>query len=171
MIADHPFWGLGYGTFTALIPYYAPELRGMRMDAHNSYLIIAAEMGIPALLIFLWILGVAIWKTHWLYRHAREPFHRAMALGYLAGLFALLVANMFGSRMHSEEMSGYFWILCGLIVRAIHFEKSAEGTSAAVVSKRKNSRKGLATPEGLVIPHSLSARLTKFDELKHGDDS
>ena len=37
--------------------------------------------------------------------------------------------------------------------------------------KRKNSRKDLATPEGLVIPHSLSARLTKFDELKHGDDS
>lgn len=123
MIRDHPFLGVGYGAFPYLIGYYAPGFH--QADAHNSYLIIAAEMGVPALLVFLWILAVTGWKTRWLYWHAQDPFLKAMALGWLAGLSGLLVANLFGSRLHSEEISSYFWILCGLIMRAVHIERRA----------------------------------------------
>lgn len=170
MIAEHPWWGTGYGSFGAFIPLYTPELKGKRIDAHNSYIIIAAEMGIPTLLVFLWILFLIIRKTHWLHRHAQDPFHRAMALGILAGLFGLLMANMFGSRLHSEEISGYFWILCALVVRAIAFEKAAEGVTVRAPSKRKVTPSGLVPATDLVMPKSLTATLRRFDELKYGEE-
>ena len=130
MIKQNPWWGVGYGAFPYLIDYYAPLLNIQR-DAHNSYLLIAAEMGIPTLLVFLWIIGLAFWKTRWLYRHAKDPFFRAMALGWLAGLAGLLVANAFGSRLHSEEISSYFWMLCGLVMRAIVIERREQQAAAA----------------------------------------
>ncbi|MBI3321168.1 MAG: O-antigen ligase family protein [Candidatus Omnitrophica bacterium] len=121
MIREYPLFGVGYGVFPYFIGRYVTARK--QMDAHNSYLIIAAEMGIPALLVFLWILGALFMKTRWLYRHAKDPFFKSMALGWLGGLSGLMVANMFGSRLHSEEISSYFWILCGIILRAVAIER------------------------------------------------
>ncbi len=171
IIADYPLWGTGYGTFASVIPYYTPELEGKQIDAHNSYIIIAAEMGIPALIVFLWILGLVVWKTYRLYKVAEDPFIKATALGFLAGLFGLLVANMFGSRMHSEEISGYFWILAALVVRAFTFEKATKAlpVKAPAGTKRRVGEPALATPDGVVVPRSLSTRLWQLDEFKQGD--
>jgi|GEM_PF-317841 len=166
IIADFPFWGTGYGTFSTVIPYYAPELRGRKMDAHNSYLIIAAEMGIPALLLFLWILFLIIWKTRRLYRTAKDPFLKAMALGFLAGLFGVLMANMFGSRLHHEEISGYFWILSALMIRGLQFEKSP--SSVFQEGKEKGVAAVRAVPPTVTRPRSISSSLRKLDRIKHG---
>ena len=114
MIQDHPYFGVGYGLFSNIIPYYYP---GGKIDAHNTYLIIAAEMGIPALIIFLWIVWIVFRNTLRLYKTTRDPFAKALALGFLGGIFGLLMSNMFGSRLDSQEVSGYFWILAALIVR------------------------------------------------------
>ena len=168
MISDYPFWGTGYGTFFSFIPFYTPELHGMQMDAHNSYLIVAAEMGIPALLAFLSILLVAIWQSYRLYQTAKDPFIKAMALGFLAGLFGLFIANMFGSRMDHEEISGYFWVLCALVMRGIVLEKGVEPAVVRVASKRKAVSARRAARGGAVVPRSLSGSLRRFDELKYG---
>ena len=122
MIKDHPWWGVGYGAFPAFIPHYTEGEIGL-MDAHNSYLLIAAEMGIPTLLVFLLLLFMALYYTYWLYRHTEDPMIQAVALGFLAGLFGLIVTNMFGSRMDDQAVSSYFWILCGLIMRAVLMER------------------------------------------------
>ena len=161
IIQDHPWWGTGYGTFGAIIPYYAPELRGRRMDAHNSYLIVAAEMGIPALIIFLWVLFLVMWKTYRLYRNAKDPFIKATALGFLAGLFALIVANMFGSRVDAEEISGYFWVLAAIIVRGMMFEKSVQPIPV------KAAEETSSRPLKMKKAKSLTASLRRLDELKH----
>lgn len=122
IIKDYPLFGVGYGIFGYALSLYAPEVGGF--DAHNTYLIIAAEMGIPALLSFLLILGVLFIHTRRLYRISKDKFIKAMALGFLAGLAGLLVVNMFGSRMDSDEVSTYFWILAGLVFRALIIEKN-----------------------------------------------
>jgi len=172
MIADHPVWGTGYGTFSSIVHQYAPELRGRRVDAHNSYIIIGAEMGLPTLFVFLWIIFLVMAKTYWLYRSAKDPFHRSMALGFLAGLFALLVSNMFGSRLHSTEVSGYFWMLCGLVAYAISWELShrtslEKNVSTRGVSNPRRATKELATDQEIAAPKSLSARLDALDRFKH----
>ena len=51
MIVDHPWVGVGYGAFPYIISSYAGGIKGA--DAHNSYLIIASEMGVPTLVVFL----------------------------------------------------------------------------------------------------------------------
>jgi len=129
MIQDHPWWGVGYGAFPQWISAYTGG-KEVQRDAHNSYLLIAAEMGIPTLLVFLLVLVVAGYYTWWLYRHTQDKFFQATALGFLAGLCALLVANMFGSRMDAQEATGYFWILCGLIMRAVLMERQAQKAAA-----------------------------------------
>ena len=115
MIQDQPFFGIGYGLFFYTIAAYWTG--GFAIDAHNTYLIIAAEMGLPALLVFLWIVFAVLWHTYRLYRTTQDPFAKAVALGFLGGLFGLLLSNMFGSRLDSQEVSSYFWILSALIMR------------------------------------------------------
>lgn len=122
MIKEHPVWGVGYGAFPNFISRYTQGTIG-EMDAHNSYLLIGAEMGIPTLLVFLIMLLTVMYYTFWLYRHATDLSTQAIALGFLAGLAGLMVANMFGSRMDSQEAAGYFYVLCGLIMRGVVIER------------------------------------------------
>ena len=120
MIKDYPLFGVGYGLFSRTIPHYAPI---GTIDAHNTYLILAAEMGIPALLVFLLIVFIMVKNSYWLYKNCKDKFIRAFALGMLGGLFGLLMVNMFGSRLNSEEVSTYFWIYAGLIMAAVNMKR------------------------------------------------
>ena len=115
MISEQPIFGVGYGLFFPLIAHY--WVGGFSIDAHNTYLIIAAEMGIPALLTFLFIVLLVTWHTFTLYRTTEDAYAKALALGFLGGLFGLMVSNMFGSRLDSQEVSSYFWILAALVIR------------------------------------------------------
>jgi len=115
MIKDYPLLGVGYGLFQQRIPDYWSGHK--EIDAHNTYLIVAAEMGIPALIIFLWIIWIVFWHTRLLFVTTADPFSKALALGFLGGIFGLLMSNMFGSRLNSQEVSSYFWILAALIMR------------------------------------------------------
>ncbi len=115
MIKEQPLFGVGYGLFEPMIQYYWSGER--KIDAHNTYLIIAAEMGIPALLVFLLIVLMTLGHTYGLYKRTEDPFSKALALGFIGGIFGLLMSNMFGSRLDSQEVSSYFWILAALVMR------------------------------------------------------
>ncbi|MCM8773779.1 MAG: O-antigen ligase family protein [Candidatus Omnitrophica bacterium] len=115
MIKDKPLFGVGYGLFPYFLPRYNPNIQ--EMDAHNSYLIIAAEQGLPTLIVFLSIVFLLFRYSNWVYRNTKDKFYKAVSLGFLGGLSGLLVANIFGSRLNSTEISGYFWILAGIIMR------------------------------------------------------
>jgi putative inorganic carbon (HCO3(-)) transporter len=128
MIKAHPWWGVGYGAFPRFIPRYT-DVRVGHLDAHNSYLLIASEMGVPTLLVFLLILCMVWHYTRWLYRHTEDRSMKAMALGFLGGLTGLLVANIFGSRMDAQVVSGYFWVLSGLIMRGVLIERQDQRSS------------------------------------------
>lgn len=126
MIKDQPWFGFGYGMFPHIIGFYVPRIP--EADAHNTYLIIAAEMGIPALIIFLVILFMLLKDSRWLLRHSEDRYFKAFALGMIGGIFGLIVANMFGSRLNSEEISSYFWLLAGLLMRAVIMRKREQIT-------------------------------------------
>jgi len=125
MIKDKPWLGFGYGTFPTVVGSYNPELGPI--DAHNSYIIIAAEMGVPALLAFLLIIGIFLKETWWLFRRTKDKFFKSTALGMLGGTAGLLAVNMFGSRLNTLEISGYFWILAAIILRMKSIELGKKG--------------------------------------------
>ncbi len=121
MIKDNPWFGVGYGLFPSFIPSYAPDV-GKR-DAHSYYILIAAEMGIFALMIFLLILLIILKNTYKLYKITKDKFFKAMSLGWLGGLGGVFIANIFGGRLDSQEVSSYFWIITALIFRGLYIEK------------------------------------------------
>lgn len=115
MIKAQPVFGFGYGTFGYFIMDYC-EIDSQR-DAHNTYLKIAAERGIPALLIFITLMLTAFYITFDVFRKAQDKFIKGAALGFSGSILGLLATSMFGSRMNSLELIGQFWIMVGLMQR------------------------------------------------------
>ncbi len=116
MVSDYPWLGVGFGLFPLIAPRYAAMERNM--DAHNTYLLVAGEMGIPALIVFVIILGLILLNAAWLERRSRDPLVRSLGLGMASGTCALLASNMFGSRMNAPDLISYFWLLAGVVVGA-----------------------------------------------------
>jgi len=71
-------------------------------------------------------LFIIIKNSWWLLGHTKDRFFKAFALGMLGGMFGLLMANMFGSRLNTEEVSSYFWLLAGLLMRAVIMRKKKQ---------------------------------------------
>jgi putative inorganic carbon (HCO3(-)) transporter len=104
IVSENPVFGVGLGAYGqthyiyAQRPQFDPTARGPR-DTHSTYLGIAAQTGIPGLIIFLVIIGVTL-------RHAERVRKRAapvrpaaaLQLQYLElGLLGFLVAGIWGS--------------------------------------------------------------------------
>ena len=115
MIQHNPVLGFGFGVFPYYIMDYS-EIEEQR-DAHNTYLRIAAEMGIPALLVFLSLIAIVFFTALWVFRNSKDNFFKGCSVGFMGGVIGLLVACMFGSRMNSLEISGQFWIIAALMQR------------------------------------------------------
>ena len=82
MIKDHPLTGIGLDNFKPLVTRY--EGRGGELEkiAHNTYIEIAAEMGIPSLLVFLAILFSVFRTLERVHKHAaHSPFLLTAATG------------------------------------------------------------------------------------------
>jgi O-antigen ligase len=108
MIADHPLTGIGLGNFKPFLEFYAgDELRNV---AHNSFLEITAEMGVPAALIFLAMLVAAFTSLERVRRLTRKSHNSLVhlaACGIQAGLIGDAVALFFVSGQ-SQKL---FWLL------------------------------------------------------------
>lgn len=126
------FWlGIGYGQFLS---------RYIR-DAHNEYILIAAEMGMPALMLWLVIIFILFWQSVWLYRNAASKTYQLLAMCFITAIAAILVSNIFGSRLNSQELSCYFWIMGGMTMAAVRMEKERIKIAAEYAAK------GLPVPE------------------------
>lgn len=111
MIARNPIFGVGAGNYPVAYEWYA--LPGWVLPlghAHNFYLNIAAETGIPGLLIYTLFVATAILSAVvWLARKRSRPdqegqqetvarlLWRGILLGVLGGLVASSVHNLFDS--------------------------------------------------------------------------
>ena len=118
MVADRPLAGMGEGRFReAYPPYQARAIASLRKpegvavpaapveSPHNDYLQVAADLGIPGLLLLLWGLGFLVQEGYRATRRAEGP-ERAWRAGSLGGVTALLVAAFFGYPLHTA--SGLF---------------------------------------------------------------
>ena len=113
MINDHPFFGMGVGTFMANFSKYLP---GKPLYAHNCYLQIWAETGVFSLISFLGftcsiiILGV----KKFIYS---KDF---LLLGLLAGFIGFLVRSFFDTNLYSLQLAFLLWVWVGMIIRKLN---------------------------------------------------
>ncbi|MBI4342292.1 MAG: O-antigen ligase family protein [Candidatus Omnitrophica bacterium] len=124
MIQEHRWWGVGFGAFPKHVGYYSHG-EAPAIDAHNLYLLYAAEMGIPTLLVYLLLLLMALHYAVRLYRLAEDPAIQAIALGVSGGIAAWAGANFFTFCMDAQEAVGYFWILLALVMRGLQLTNKA----------------------------------------------
>ncbi len=118
MIGEHPLLGVGVGRFQETIGAYTeyPLKKTDPHDAHNAYLLQAAEMGVPSvgLLLLLYLTWGAIALR--LRRRRRHPVDRRLGLAFLGALVGVLVSCMLGSRFSDEALIAWFWILAAAVL-------------------------------------------------------
>jgi O-antigen ligase len=118
MIAERPLQGVGLGQFPRLIGRYTeiPLAKTDPHDAHNAFVLVAAEMGIPALLLIVLFLAVLAATALSVYFRRRLAPDRPLALACVGMVVGILVSCMLGSRFSDESMIGYAWVIAGLTV-------------------------------------------------------
>ncbi|MHB1926788.1 MAG: O-antigen ligase family protein [Leptospirillum sp.] len=132
MIISHPILGVGYKMFPEYIFQYVPHneetarLPLSHRDGHNAYLMIGAEMGVPALLLFL-ILLLFMFRIMWrAYRAAPDPFWKTVSVCGLCAMSSLVLTNMFGSRVISLVLAGYLWALLAILLKVPKWAKEGD---------------------------------------------
>jgi putative inorganic carbon (HCO3(-)) transporter len=137
MIQAHPFLGVGVGNFKPLASAYGGGNLGGNEVAHNTYIEVAAEMGLPGLFAFLGILYFSFQSLGRVRRKALRSgsalLHQA-ALSMQAGLLGCSIAIFFSSLEYIKP----FWLvifltMCMPMLLADEKRKQAKESSGTVV--------------------------------------
>ncbi|MHB8383993.1 MAG: O-antigen ligase family protein [Candidatus Binataceae bacterium] len=109
MIKSYPLTGVGLERFKTTAPNFNPELlqvAGRQYIAHNTYIQLAAESGLPVLLLFLVLIAISIRNCLAARRGANAPLAR-MATAMQIGLIGYGVA----AASVTAEYVTTFWII------------------------------------------------------------
>lgn len=109
MINEHPFLGIGVGTFMANFSKYIKDYNPSY--AHNCYLQIWAETGIFSLISFMVFIVSLIYLSIKKF-FASKDF---LLLGLLTGTVGFLIHSFFEVNFYSLRLAILFWIWIGLI--------------------------------------------------------
>ncbi len=115
MMEAYPVTGVGLGNFKPLVPEYSDLATPPDYIAHNAYIEIGSEMGVPALLIFLGILISSFMTLGSIRKLAARPglqFVRDSAMSLEAGLLGSAVAIVFVSGQYQKML----WLVIFLSV-------------------------------------------------------
>ena len=116
IIKNNFIFGTGYGSFgVAYTPY--DTLNGLERveQAHNDYLQVLSDAGIIGLIIaglFVFTLFQSGIKN----AQSSIPFRRGVAVGALAGCFAILVHSIFDFVLHTTAIAMMFITLTALVI-------------------------------------------------------
>lgn len=106
MFAENPLTGIGFGSWAHQYPFYQeswftahpqtfiglPEVGRHTEQAHNDYLMVMAELGLPGLFLMLWLL-VIHFRNIWTYIHQSKI--SLVGITAVACTIATLVQTMF----------------------------------------------------------------------------
>ena len=122
MVDDDPVRGVGVGNFRTASIHFLLQPGAILRDefivdrpqvAHNSYLQVLAELGVPGLVLFgtLLMAGLmAAWRAANEFAQQGNAFMETCARGVVLALIALFVADFFASDQLNKEL----WLLLGL---------------------------------------------------------
>lgn len=116
VIKNNPVFGVGLGAFPQAYTRF-DTLNGLERveQAHNDYLQVLADAGIVGLII-------GAFFVFWLFRvglkniKTENVFRRGVAVGALAGCFAIFVHSVFDFVLHTTAVTLMFLTLCALVV-------------------------------------------------------
>ncbi|HYP52364.1 MAG TPA: O-antigen ligase family protein, partial [Pyrinomonadaceae bacterium] len=115
IIKDHPLVGVGLGGFgLAYSRYDTGNGVLFRLEqAHNDYLQLLTDAGVVGFLLGLFFVFV-LFRTGLRRMNSQSKFRRGVALGGLAGCFAVLVHSLFDFTLHTTANALLFLVLAAL---------------------------------------------------------
>ena len=119
---SNPLIGDGFYTFS----YFraGEELK----DTHNLYLKILVETGVIGVLLFLSVWFLMYRQASRVYKLAKDPWIKAIGLGFCASMVCIVVGNFFGDRWFYMQMTGYTFVMMGVINRLYAVTMAGETT-------------------------------------------
>ncbi len=111
VIEDFPVIGSGLNTYAFIAPRY-----GSGQYPHNSYLHMAAEMGILGLGVFVWMLIVLFRAAIKSIKKIDDELYNITLTGLLSGLFGFLIQSFTDTNIYSLQLSILMWLIMGLTV-------------------------------------------------------
>ncbi len=110
-IKKHPWIGSGETDVYAMTDWTGTKTS---YSAHNLFVGIAYELGIPSLMIFLFF-AANLFHSAWRYiKHTTLIPERMLAVGVLAAGVSFLVAGVGSVLLYVENMATLFWLMVGL---------------------------------------------------------
>lgn len=135
LVSDHPLTGAGLGSFGAAYPAYKTSEEQLFYEhAHNDYIQLLAETGWIGFGTAMGILGIFIGFMIMGGFRRKNPSARAMLMGIMAGIVALLIHGMNDFNFHIPSNAVLFAVLLGLAWNLSWPER--EGTASRPVSGR-----------------------------------
>jgi O-antigen ligase len=111
VLAKNPVFGIGLNN--ARNHLYESWQRGETLGTpHNSYLGIAAELGAPALLLYLAVMCSICWTGYRIYRNEKTLPDRWRGAALMAMMMAYLVANMFSHLAYAAALLHLYLFVC-----------------------------------------------------------
>jgi O-antigen ligase len=135
MIQQHPLVGHGIGSFYLKSVDYAPAndpYAGTPEFAHNAFLQIAAELGVPLAVLFAVLTAWALWRgiRIWIRQKAaksQSSAHALLALGVTLALGAYLQTQMTANSLNVYVSNQFFfWFLMAAILSINARERASE---------------------------------------------
>lgn len=136
IITSNPIRGVGLSNYTRVMQQYDRtrnwQTYKFPWPVHNSYLLIAAESGIPTLLVFLWII-VAVVYLGWPAFGFSGSFSSLLQVGWLASLSTSLIAGMFD--LNYPGANTMLWFIIAMIAATSRLSSADQARSAPPVGR------------------------------------
>jgi O-antigen ligase len=142
MMEHHPVFGVGLDQFQSYEFHYNPllmSLEGHPHIAHNTYVQLGAEGGIPTLALYLAILMLTLATCRSAQKGQGVPDDMAaLALAFQIGLIGIMVAEVFLTAQYIKEVWVFISLTPSLYAISVH--------AAAMSRKTASAQTGPATP-------------------------
>ena len=158
IIKAHPVIGTGLGAFGVVYTGYDSRNGLYRLEqAHNDYLQVLSDGGLVGAFLGLAFV-VMLFKIGFARRESRDDYRRGVAIGALAGCFAVLVHSFFDFTLHTTSNALLFLVLAALA--------TLDGRVEEIQARRKKVRRhsdsgsleGSPAPASLVEPGAQPAQ-------------
>lgn len=114
MVRDFPYTGIGIGTYNPiahwLYPFFIAAPDEVVPHAHNQFLQVAVDLGVPGLLAYVGLLTAFGTSAARAYRANRSAPIRALIVGLAAGMFAHHVFGLTDAFMLGTKPGIVMWI-------------------------------------------------------------
>jgi len=152
IIRDHPLTGTGLGSYGLAYPQYDTRGGALRVEqAHNDYLQVLSDAGIPGALLGLFFI-VTLFRLGLTRTSSQDNFRRGVAIGALGGCFAVLVHSFFDFTLHTTSNALLFLTIAGLATINGRVERAPEGGG-----RRRRRRRTMRQPKIAPVPATPSA--------------